>query len=214
MPNTDTREEIITAALELFSEKGFETVSVRDVTKKAKVNLASVSYHFGNKEGLIKEATSRILDPMNLRRSEVLLKVISENGGIEHTSLQEVIEAFLTPLIIPEGPTMNHALISKLAARFATDEAAEFPEVSLTIYKDLLVSYVKAIYSKLPHMSVEEIRERLVFTSGAALQHIMLAPMAAALTGEKDETPKEKVLADIVQFTLYGFDPQNAKKED
>ena len=91
----NTREDIITAALELFAEKGFETVSVRDVTNRAKVNLASVSYHFGNKEGLIKEATSRILDPMNLRRTELLLDVISKNDGIEKTSLEEIFQVFL-----------------------------------------------------------------------------------------------------------------------
>ena len=207
----DTREEIITAALELFAEKGFETVSVRDVTKRAKVNLASVSYHFGNKDGLIREATSRILDPMNLRRSELLSETIAQNGGIENTPLRQIFYAFLKPLFMPEDPTVSHAMLSKLAARFTNSADAEFPEVTLTIYKDLLVSYVKAIYTKLPHLKPEEIRERLVFTSGAALQYIMLAPMAAALTGEEDNTPKEKVLADIIDFTLYGFDPKNKK---
>jgi len=178
---------------------------------KASVNLASVSYHFGNKDGLILEATSRILDPMNLRRSEMLLGAIRKNGGIENTSLKEIFEAFLTPLVIPEDEDISHAILSKLAARFTTNPDAEFPEVSLNIYKDLLVAYVKAIYSKLPHMKIEDIRERLIFTSGAALQHIMLAPMASALTGEKDVMPKEKVLTDVIEFALYGFDPTNAK---
>lgn len=205
----DTREEIITAALELFAEEGFETVSVRDVTKLAKVNLASVNYHFGNKEGLIREVTSRILDPMNLRRSELLLKTIQENGGIENTSLKDILYAFLKPLIIPSESNSSHALLSKLAARHATKEDAEFPEITLTIYKDLLVAYVKAIYAKIPHLSPIEIRQRLVFTSGAALQHIMLAPMAAALTGEKDNTPKEQILEDIIDFTLNGFDSRS-----
>jgi len=205
----NTREDIITAALELFAEKGFETVSVRDVTNRAKVNLASVSYHFGNKEGLIKEATSRILDPMNLRRTELLLDVIGKNGGIGKTSLEEIFHVFLRPLVVPTAKSSTHSLLAKLAARFTASTDAEFPEVTLTIYKDMLVAFVKAIYTKLPHMPPEDIRQRLVFVSGAALQHIMLAPMAAALTGEVDQTPKEKVLTEILEFTLYGFDPRN-----
>lgn len=207
----DTREIIITAALELFAENGFEAVSVRDVTNKANVNLASINYHFGNKEGLIKEVTSRILDPMNLKRSEALMEIVSKHGSPENTPLKEIFRAFLQPLLISDNIATNHALLSKLAARFASNKDARFPEVTLTIYTDLLVAYVKVLYVKLPHLSVEDIRQRLVFTSGAALQYIMLAPMAAALTNEKDETPVEKILDDVISFTLCGFDPKNSK---
>lgn len=48
LPMGDTRKEILDAAWDLFAEKGFEAVSVRDVTTAAGVNLASVSSHFGD----------------------------------------------------------------------------------------------------------------------------------------------------------------------
>ncbi len=54
----DTREQILEAAWNLFADRGFEDVSVRDVTNAAGVNLASVSYHFGGKEGLIQETVN------------------------------------------------------------------------------------------------------------------------------------------------------------
>lgn len=201
----DTREEIINAALELFSEKGFDSVSVRDVTQKASVNLASVSYHFGNKDGLIKEATSRILDPMNLKRTELLGKLLEEKNGIENVTLREIITIFLRPLILPEEHGGNPALLSKLGAKFANSNTTPLPEVSTTIYRDLLVNYVKAIMTKLPNEKPETIRTKLVFTSGAALQYMMLGRGAASLTGEQDDTPREVVLAGIVDFVLNGF---------
>lgn len=48
----DAREKIFQAGKELFAEKGFEPVSVRDITGAAGVNASMVSYYFGGKEGL------------------------------------------------------------------------------------------------------------------------------------------------------------------
>ena len=48
----DKRDQILEAAEELFAQKGFEGTSVRDLAKKAKVNVAMISYYFGSKEKL------------------------------------------------------------------------------------------------------------------------------------------------------------------
>lgn len=50
----DTKEHIMDVAMKLFSEKGFETTTVRDIASKGKVNLALINYHFISKEGLLK----------------------------------------------------------------------------------------------------------------------------------------------------------------
>jgi AcrR family transcriptional regulator len=42
-----TRDRILTAAEEAFAIHGFNGVSLRDVVKRADVNLAAVNYHFG-----------------------------------------------------------------------------------------------------------------------------------------------------------------------
>lgn len=41
------------AAEKLFSEKGFDGTSVRDIAENAEVNLAMISYYFGSKEKLM-----------------------------------------------------------------------------------------------------------------------------------------------------------------
>ena len=45
--------QIIEAAEKLFSEKGFNGTSVRDIAEHAGVNLAMISYYFGSKEKLM-----------------------------------------------------------------------------------------------------------------------------------------------------------------
>ena len=53
--SSDTRNKIVEVARVLFAEQGFEGTSVREIAKEAEVNLASVNYHFNNKENLFTE---------------------------------------------------------------------------------------------------------------------------------------------------------------
>lgn len=48
----DKKETIIQSATKLFSAKGFEGTSVRDIARDAGVNVAMISYYFGSKEKL------------------------------------------------------------------------------------------------------------------------------------------------------------------
>ncbi len=51
-PRRDTRQALIASATRLFSQRGYDGTSVREIAEKAGVNLALVSYHFSGKEGL------------------------------------------------------------------------------------------------------------------------------------------------------------------
>jgi AcrR family transcriptional regulator len=48
----DARQRLLAAGLRLFAEQGFEKTSVRALAQAADVNLAAVSYYFGDKTGL------------------------------------------------------------------------------------------------------------------------------------------------------------------
>ncbi len=48
----NTKQKILEVANELFAKNGFGGTSVREIAKLADVNLASINYHFQNKESL------------------------------------------------------------------------------------------------------------------------------------------------------------------
>ncbi len=53
-PHEGTRERMISAAIKLFSEKGYHAVSVREIVEAAEVTKPVLYYYFENKEGLFR----------------------------------------------------------------------------------------------------------------------------------------------------------------
>ncbi|HOT46279.1 MAG TPA: TetR family transcriptional regulator [Spirochaetota bacterium] len=60
----DVVAAVIEAAGELFSRRGFDGVSVRDIAKKAGVNHGLIHRHFGSKENLRRQTLQRMADAM------------------------------------------------------------------------------------------------------------------------------------------------------
>ena len=55
-----TKESIMAAAMRLFAGKGLKLVTVREICRAAKVNVALVNYHFRNKNGLYQACVERL----------------------------------------------------------------------------------------------------------------------------------------------------------
>ncbi len=56
----ETRARILEAGLEMFSERGFDGTTTRDVAARADVNLGLIKYYFGSKEALWRAAVDRV----------------------------------------------------------------------------------------------------------------------------------------------------------
>jgi len=54
--------KILTAALELFVDKGYHNVSIHEVRKQADVSIGSIYKHFGGKEGIAEGLYKHILN--------------------------------------------------------------------------------------------------------------------------------------------------------
>lgn len=95
-----TKERILDAAERLFATKGYHNTSLREITSTAKVNLASVNYHFGSKEKLLKSVFERRLIPLNDLRFR-LLDEIEEKSQRENRlpGVREILGAFVEPTL-------------------------------------------------------------------------------------------------------------------
>ena len=61
-PSSASRRRLLRAALPLFAAKGFAKTSTREVAAAAGVNLAAISYYFGDKAGLYRAVYNDPLD--------------------------------------------------------------------------------------------------------------------------------------------------------
>ena len=91
--NQQPREKILLIALELFAELGFERATVRQIAKKAQVNVSAISYYFGDKVGLYRAAFT---EPMGSPKDDIAL-FDSPNLTIEQ-ALNGLFSGFIEPL--------------------------------------------------------------------------------------------------------------------
>src|SRR5690554_7795419 len=113
-----TCERILQAAEKLFSEKGYEATSLREITQLAEVNLASVNYHFGSKKGLIQavmERYQRVFMPA--LQEELEFRVA--RGGI---STESLLSCFVRPLTALEDVRGDGAEVYLKLLGFAYSE--------------------------------------------------------------------------------------------
>ncbi len=60
----ETRERLLKAAAQLFADRGFKKVTVRDICRSARANVGAVNYHFGDKTGLYREVLQLAIETM------------------------------------------------------------------------------------------------------------------------------------------------------
>jgi AcrR family transcriptional regulator len=95
---TKTTTRILNVAEALFAENEFKAVTLRQITRRAQVDLALVNYHFGSKEKLLEAVLRRRIDFLNEERLRLLDEARIEAGG-RSPSVRAILEAFIGPLI-------------------------------------------------------------------------------------------------------------------
>lgn len=90
------RERLLNSAEELFADRGYFGVSVRQITDHAGTRLASVSEQFGGKEGLFRAVVLRRIQPLNDDRRTRLAALPVR--GARNRRLRAIIDAFAEPL--------------------------------------------------------------------------------------------------------------------
>jgi len=60
----EARERILTAALDVFAERGFDGARTRDIAERAGANLGLLTYYYGGKERLWKAAVTRAFEEL------------------------------------------------------------------------------------------------------------------------------------------------------
>jgi AcrR family transcriptional regulator len=92
------KEKILSYAVQLFSQRGFDGFTTRELSAKAKVNIAAINYYFGHKLGLYEAAVEEVHRRLRERGNQVfasevaprLFKHVAQGGAPERVSTAEM----------------------------------------------------------------------------------------------------------------------------
>ena len=192
VPEDGPKRKLLDAAELLVSEKGFDTVSVRDVTGAVRANVAAVNYHFGSREGLMDLLMMRLLDPLCEERLRSLEQAERQRAG-KMATLEEIVGAFTKPLSgTAERLGMEEAYFMKLAGRILvlTDEGLAPPLAALR--ETVRDRFLAALARALPETPSGELAASWrIFDSGLSQSLVTL-------------TPKEDSATLIIHWTSFG----------
>jgi len=114
-----TKEKIIRAAMDIITEEGLESMTIRKIAKRANVNVAAVNYHFGSKDTVINEALRNVTE--QLKSTFEYLKNSSDNS---EAKLSTFIENYTN--IMFEYPDMIKSMINHAIHNKPLDRHAEY----------------------------------------------------------------------------------------
>lgn len=162
----DTKTRILDAAETLFVSGGFESMSMRQITSAAGVNLAAVNYHFGSKDALIQAVLARRLDPLNEQRV-AMLDAFEAALGDKLTCEHVLVAMFLPAVRIfrSDAPLADRYL--HFLGRAYTDPSHVIRDFINTHYLQTLGRFFFAFQRTLPELSREDLGFRLHFALGA-----------------------------------------------
>ena len=89
--NPTTRQKVLSAACEIFAEKGYRDATVAEICETADANIASVNYHFGDKESLYDEVWRHAFD--------ITAKAYPLDGGTKSDSLEDSIYSYASSFL-------------------------------------------------------------------------------------------------------------------
>ena len=202
--NTEvTKERILDEAESLFAQRGFDGVSVREITTAARCNLAAVNYHFGNKRKLYIEVFRSRWVPRARRlqkhfRKNLVLTEKPSPAAVAHA----LAGAFLVGPMSDEERQRHHQLMLRELGR----PTEAFKLVADEIMRPFLKEVAQMLAASLPKTKEPESLFLDIFSVFSMVIYFNFAREAVShITGRQyDRAFKEQLVEHIAGIVQNG----------
>ncbi len=187
------RQKLLDAALIEFGERGFDSVSVRNICKRAGMNVAAVNYHFRDKESLYIE-TARLAHTCSNQPLPSW-----PDDMLPEERLRRFIHGMATQMFAPASPA---------AMKFMMREMAQPGKAAQVIVDEFIRPIAFSLRGILATMFPDLPPEKLLMTTfsiiGQILFYRMNRPIAELIFGHESVSvlSLEMVVEHITKFTL------------
>ncbi len=154
-----TRDAIRNALVDLIEEKGFEAITVKDITDKAKINRGTFYAHYQDKFDLMTKCQEEIMQEMSTIAKQNFSEVIAELGNNSPlktpfnvaVSLFEYLDKnseFMKALLGPKGDLSFQTKIRDFMWKtlFDNNQNSLVKEENLLVPGHYLISYIASAH--------------------------------------------------------------------
>jgi TetR/AcrR family transcriptional regulator, regulator of cefoperazone and chloramphenicol sensitivity len=195
----ETRQRVFEAAAELFAERGYPNVTIRDICSAAQANVAAVNYYFHDKWGLYEELIRMIVEEG--RRTQQAAHE-SPEGASPEERLRNYIHSFLKHALTGDKSDWR----SKLMAREFTE-----PTPGLDLFIEQVIrpnsERVGALIAELMGLPATDWRVGACVGSVQSQMVGYLSPIVKRLVPMLEFTPQviAGIAEHITRFSLAGI---------
>lgn len=157
-------EEILDAALDLFTEKGFSATRMVDIAKKAGVSKGTLYLYFESKELIFQEMVTTMISPM-VDEAETVIKQFQGSSSM-----------LLEMLVNRWWSNIWHSKLSAIP-KLICSEAGNFPDMA-DFYVDVIVKRVRSLFEEIIQQGIDNSEFKSCDKRAAA--RLLMAPVIQA----------------------------------
>jgi len=208
LPVADTRERLLEAAGQVFSEKGFRDATVREIVQRAGgANVAAVNYHFRDKEGLYAAVLEHFA-------REAVHKYPAHGGLAPDAAPEAQLHAFVRAFLLRVFDKGHQSVHGKLMAREMIEPTSALDRIVEQVIRPMygrLCGIVKALAG--PRTWIAQVEASAKSIVGQCLFYKHCSPVLERLEGRRPDLRDLDALADhIVAFSLDGLRGLGARR--
>lgn len=193
----ETRERLMAAAARLFADRGFKRVTVREICREARANVAAVNYHFGDKLGLYREVLQSAVATM---RSTLDAARAAGKQGAPEDKIRAYVRVYLTRLV----GSGSDAWIHRLMWRELVDSTPALDVIVEQAIRPRML-YLRGLVAELLRCPADDERAaRCAHSIHALCTALVPNPVAARLYPDFKRTPKA-IAALSEQIALFSI---------
>lgn len=196
----ETHDRLLDAAARLFAARGFNEVTVREICRSARANVAAVNYHYGDKQGLYHEVLAKAVETMQATTEAARQ---AGQGAAADQKLRAYIRVFLQR-VAGDG---RDSWIHQLMLREMADPTPALDMVFEQVMRPRL-GYVAEIVAEILGRPADDAAvQRAVLSIQSQCHAAMPNPMAKRVLGDfaGNGSALDELADHIADFSLGGL---------
>lgn len=187
----ETRERLIEAAGEVFAEEGLHGASIRDITRRARANIASVNYHFHDKFELYALVLRRAHESVVSATNQPL------TADTPEARVRQLLSAMLTSALDPARPKWQTQLLGRELVQ---------PTPALDLMNDLVRPPSQRLWEAIreirPDLSEQQLMLAVAGVVAQCVFHVYHRHLVRRMFPSMPEPDPQTLVEHVVDFSL------------